>query len=111
MPFGFAAYIFKPKNKKEHIDTDALINDFHDFIKTYNLSAKEKIKLLPSFYASVGGIISIIILVLLFIADIIVHIVIGKMGILPITLFLVLGLIIQVILQRRNDLKYFNKMK
>lgn len=107
IPFSF--YI--NKNKAENIDTDALINYFHDFIKNYNQSSAEKIKLLPSFFATKGGIISIISLISLFVADIIVHIVLHKMGILPISLFLVLGIIIQVLLQRNKDLKYYNKMK
>ncbi len=99
------------KNEKENIDTSEIIIGFHEFIKQYNaVEFSEKITLLPSFYASKIGLFSIIFLFSLFIAAIILHI-IYDVKTLPITLFLIFLLIIRIILKRKKELDFYNKMK
>ena len=103
---------FKEKQFVEQTDTEELLKSFQAMIKNYNnmVSTKEQILFVPSFIASFYGLISIVVMVALLSAAILIHI-LYQVKTLPITLFFGFTLIIQLMLKRKSDLDYYNKMR
>jgi hypothetical protein len=73
-------------------------------------SFNQNILLLPPFYASKGGIVALVILTSLFIADIAVNI-LFKPAILPFSLFIGAALYIQVLVRRKREFQLFQQSK
>lgn len=120
----FAVIVFNLKSKKtvdfsfltKKIDTDQedailLIESFHKLITDYNKkqTEDERISFSPSFYASQFGLYSIIALTILCIMTVIFFVVSKGLKVLPITLLLEIGLIIQIIIRRKSDAAYYKK--
>lgn len=105
-------YSFLNKKRNDgQMETANLVNSFRSMIEEYNekVSKSERIFFQPSFFASKQGLVWIIILSCFFAAAITLHFYYqAKTS--PITLFLGLGLIVQMLLKRKADIDYYKKM-
>jgi hypothetical protein len=103
---------FTEKQGNEQNSGEEIINSIHLLIKKYNLSlsSAEKINFRRSFFASASGLTCIIAVSFLLLIAIILHIII-QVKTLPISLFFGIAILTQLVLKRKSDLEYFNKMK
>jgi hypothetical protein len=101
----------REKADENKIDADDLLNKIESAIVSYNNeTAGEKIKLLPSFYASNSGLFCIFFLIILFCIAIILHIT-YSVKTLPFSLFFGAALLFQLILRRKADIKFYRENK
>ncbi len=103
---------FRELEEADQRGADQLMNIFNQFIKAHNSKTPDvdKIHLVPSFYASPKGLITIFLLVFLLIIASTLH-VIYSIKTIPISLFLGCMLIIQIAIRRNTDMKFYNEMK
>ncbi len=89
----------------------SLISAFHSMIQVYNnhISDSLKIHFCPSFYASFYGLLCIVAYFLLLVVLITLQI-IFVLGFLPITIFFGSLLLLQIIIRRKSDIDYYNKI-
>jgi hypothetical protein len=97
---------------KDQPDAMVLMDKFHALVVNYNQNNSKygPIEFQPSFYATKTGLLTIILVSIFFIIAVIIHI-IYDLKTFPFTLVIGFALIFEVIMKRRTELKYFNKMK
>jgi hypothetical protein len=95
----------------DQVNADEILHEFNDQILAYNkLATEDKINVRPSFFASSVGLFAIYGLIILFIIAVIVNAV-KQFKTFPITLFMAVAIIIQLIIRRNAELKFYNKYK
>jgi len=103
---------YRRKQFEGQSDTSELLALFSSIIKDYNtsVSKSKQICFVPSFMASSWGLFWIVFLIVLFMAAIALHI-LYQPKTSPVSLFLGLAIIVQLLSQRRADLNYYKKMR
>jgi hypothetical protein len=101
-------FSFFREKREGDINTNELIESLRSSIRTFNSrpGIAKKIALRPSFYASNGGLYSIVALSLFFLAGIILASFYREKSV-PVTFVFSLILIVQMILKRKKDLQYY----
>lgn len=103
----------KIKQTAEDTDSEELINSFHSLINNYNrrASSENKIVLLPSFYASITGLVVIGLLSALLILTIIIVSLFKGASSLPFTFVFTVLIIFQLIVKRKKELDYYKRTR
>jgi hypothetical protein len=105
-----AEYSFIIDNGENYqISATEILNEFSDRILSFNkVNYEKKISIRPSFLASNTGLLSIYGLTILIIIAVLVH-ASKQFKTFPITLFIGIGILIQIIVRRNSEIKFYKK--
>jgi hypothetical protein len=92
----------------DETNAEDIFNEFADYIVAYNKVSEEKIYVRPSFFATNSGLLSIYGFIILFLITVIVH-AIKQFKTFPITMFLGFMMIIQILIRRSAEIKFYKK--
>ena len=99
--------IFNKKQGEGQTDTEEVLESLQSIIRTYNktVDINNQIIFTHTFAESVYGLVFIYVLVALLIVAVFLHIIYNKLGMLPISLLVGGGALLQLIVARQQDIK------